>query len=403
MDISNILPFALGVLCGSSAAAFLVMRIQARRMLDLTRENATLAERVAQHSTSDSQLENTLLGMSQKALQASSAQLAQLTKSELDAQQGWLEQTTSLVSERLREIDRSLRELEKSRLEREGALGVQLSSLNSVTQNLTAETRHLHRTLSAPRGAGRWGEVQLRNIVEATGLVHHCDFLEQPSISHGEAHGERSILRPDLVIRLPGEKCLIVDSKAPVQSLLGLTEDADEQTRASIVKQYGVALRRHIRSTSQRNYPAAIPHALPHIAIFIPSEVLLSFALEAEQDLFSYCEEYKVLLCTPLSLLAYLHTVALGWKETNLRSHAEELRNLGISLFDHVDRVVGSFDAVGRSLSSAVNQYNEASGILDKKVIPVARRFREIEGRSEQTAPGVKNITQIVQPPTGTE
>lgn len=374
-----------------------------KRQLALERENAALQERSHQASSLDEKIETSLLSLSQRALQSSSAHLMQLTKAELDAQQGWLEQTTALVSSRLREIDQAIKSMEASRAAREGALGEQLTSLAAITGDLSSHTRHLHRTLSAPRGAGRWGEMQLRNVIEHVGLLSFVDFSEQSSVSRNSedplvphSTTQRSeTLRPDLVIRLPGDRRLVVDSKAPVQGLLSIPPDADEATERNACKQFAAALKRHIRTTSQRNYPRAIPGALPQVVVFVPSEPLLGIALDAEPDMLQYCQEYQILLCTPLSLVAYLHTVAIDWREANLRVHAEELKALGLSLFENLDTVMGSLNGVGRSLSSAVTQFNDACRTIDRTVLPLSDRFHQIESDSAAALSETRGVASV--------
>jgi len=391
MELTSLLLLVL-CLAGGFALGFLLSHVRSQAsLLDLTAERAQLSERVSQlnaqleserefFNAAEGTLKESFRSLSQEVLQANSSQLLTLTKSEFDGKHALMAALGKQLVERLGHVDQVLKELELRRSSSDGELKTQLQTLSNFTQTLGGETARLRGALSHTKHLGTWGEAQLRNVLSSAGLLPYCDFTEQPVSAEVGSQA-----RPDVIIRLPSGRSVIIDAKAPGHSFLQAAFSSEEGARKEHLKSFTDAVRRHIRTTGQRNYPALFPNALPFTLMFLPGESFLFAALETDPELIREAETHDVLLCTPLSLIAFLKTVALSWQEANIHSHAEEIRALGYELFERLETFVEGFNNVGKSLGSAVKHFNQAAGSLERRLMVSARRFREIEGTEAST------------------
>jgi DNA recombination protein RmuC len=400
MELASLIIAACGA-TGSFALGYLFSSSRSQAIhLENAAERAQLLERVSQlssqidserqfFSSTETALKNSFRALSQEALQANSSQLLNLSKGQLDGKHALIDSLGRQLVERLGAVDTFLKELELRRNASEGEIKSQLRSLADYTNSLSGETARLRGALSNTRHLGTWGEAQLRNVLSSSGLLPYCDFTEQAVTRENGSQA-----RPDVIIRLPNGRSVIVDAKAPGQAFLEAALAESEAGRAQHLKSFCEAIRRHIRATGQRKYPSLFPNALPFTLVFLPGESFLFAVLESDPEIIREAEEHDVLLCTPLSLIAFLKTVALSWKEANIHAHAEEIRTLGYELFERLSTFVEGFNSVGKSLGNAVKQFNQAAGSLEKRVLVTARRFREIEGGHEITEASPRPIEE---------
>jgi DNA recombination protein RmuC len=316
------------------------------------------------------------------------ASFAQLSAEALDRQsssgQTAVESAVAPLRVSLGAVDAQLRELESRREAAYAGLVEQVRSLAGTHEQLRAETAGLSSALRAPTVRGRWGEVQLRRVVELAGMVEHCDFVEQPTL---EAAGDRSTrARPDLVVRLPGGGCVVVDAKTPLHGYLDAHEAGDEAARTAGLAAHAKALRSHVDALSRKAYWEQVQPSPDLVVLFVPGEPLLSAALEADPGLYEHALACSVLLATPATLIGLLKTVAFGWRSEAMAADAQQVCDLGRELSKRLAGLVGHVDKLGRALDTAVGSYNETVGSLESRVLVSARRLGELGTASEPIA-----------------
>ena len=277
------------------------------------------------------------------------------------------------IAEQLGRYDEGMQRLEVERQRAYTALTEQMRHLASSHDRLERETRNLVTALRSPQTRGRWGELQLRRVVEMAGMLERCDFSEQVS-----SDGDSGRLRPDMVVHLPGGKNVAVDAKVPMQAFLDANEAQDESVRRSHLANHGRQMKAHIDALSKREYWKRVDPSPEFVVAFIPGDPLLTAALEHEPGLMEYAVANHVLLATPTSLIALLRAVAYGWQQDALTDNARQVQVLGAQLYERISVLGEHMAVVGRSLAGAVSAYNKAVGSLEGRVLVTARRFAEM-------------------------
>jgi len=266
-----------------------------------------------------------------------------------------------------------LGEVERGRLESDVALRVQVDEMRRSSERVRTETNQLVTALRAPQVRGRWGEMQLRRVVEAAGMTEHIDFDEQVN-----AAGPDGWLRPDLVVRLTNGRTLLVDSKVAFNAYLEASEAHDEPVRDARLKAHARALRRHVDQLAAKEYWSGFAPTPEFVVCFVPADAFLDAALAQDPALLEHAFECNVVLATPSTLVALLRTVAYTWRQRELASNADEVHRLGKELYERLATLGGHFAKLGRSLSGAVDAYNDAMGSLERRVLTKARQLQSL-------------------------
>jgi DNA recombination protein RmuC len=354
-----------------------------RARSDLEHERSRAQERLATVQDAQERLSASFKALSAEALQASQSQLVELAraqlaaaqaegKGDLDRRQQAVEQLVGPLREQLGRVDAQLVKLDQERRESRGRMDAQIRALTESGEKLRTETGALVTALRKPNTRGQWGQMQLRNVVELAGMVAHCDFVEQSSLS-----GEDTSMRPDLVVSLPGGKHVVVDAKAPLQGVLDAYEARDEDERDRHLRDHARLLRKHVKALADKAYWEGLDSAPDFVVMFLPGEHLYGAALEADPALLEDAMARRVLIATPTTLLAILRAVGYGWQQERMADSAKVISELGRELHGRLVKLSGLFGTLGSRLNSAVRAYNEAIGSYEARVLPGARRFAE--------------------------
>ena len=290
----------------------------------------------------------------------------QETTAQIDARHKAIDSLVQPITDTLKTVETRLGETEKTRIDSYARLAEQLSALDSNTQALS-------RALHTPSVRGRWGEMQLRRVVELAGMLHRCDFEEQPSL-----FSDTGRLRPDLIIHLPGGKRMVVDSKAPLEAFLNAHAATDDEERTTQLKHHARQVRAHMDKLGGKAYWGQLEESPELVVMFLPGETLFSTALQHDLSLIEYGLQQRVLLASPITLIALLTTVAHAWRQEVLADNYREVAALGREFYDRVARFTEYFDDVRRKLDGAVQAYNQAVGSFESRVLVSARRLRDL-------------------------
>lgn len=274
------------------------------------------------------------------------------------------------IREELKKVEERAQELEKSREGAYRSVTEQVKQLAEGQTALRSETGRLVQALRRPQGAGRWGEHQLRNVLEMADMMEHVDFEEQASLP-----GESGMLRPDVIIHLPGGKSVVVDAKAPLQAYLDAVQAQTEEERATHLDALARHVRAHVKALSDKKYWDRLAEGTDFVVMFIPGDAFVAAAFERDPALFEEAVKNKVLIATPVTLIALVKAVAYGWQQEKLAENARAVAETGRELYERVKRFGGRMEDVGKSLRQAVDRYNRGVGTLERQVLPSARKL----------------------------
>lgn len=362
---------------------------------DLAAERAAAAEKLSALTNAHERLKNEFTALSADALSRNTGEflklagetfgkLQQQSTSELEKRQQAIDSLVKPLKESLEKVDAKIGEIEKARASAYGQLSEQLKSLTTSQSQLQAEAAKLSTALRSTTTAGTWGELQLRRVVEMSGMTAYCDFVEQQSAT--DAAGR---FRADLVVRLPGGQQIVVDAKAPNDAYREAANTPDETIRVAKLAEHAAKVRTHIDALGAKNYWEQFQPSPEFVVLFLPGDQFLSGALQADPTLIDRAIARKVLLATPATLIALLKATAYGWRQEAVSKNAEEIAVLGRTLYDRITTFADNLDKVGRGLDAASKAYNAAVGSFESTLLPGARKFEEL---------GAKGVKQLEAP-----
>jgi len=382
---------AAGLALGALFTWLIMRRRQARSAEDLAaletrikNQDSLQQEREIAFEAANAQLTRAFTELANQSLKSNSENFLRLAEQNLGAQQAKakhdfgerekaVENMVKPIQKALDAAQKQISELEKSRSEAYGSIRTQLEAMQDSQKSLRQETQNLVNALRRPEVRGRWGEITLRRLVELAGMVEHCDFQEQVHTT-----GEGQIIRPDMIVRMPDRRELVVDVKTPLDAYLEAVEAENDTQRKLGLERHAKNVRSHIRMLASKTYWEQFDESPEFVILFIPGDQFLSAALNEEPDLIEYALSKQIILATPTSLVALLKAVAYGWRQLALADNAKEIRVLAEDLHARLATFVGHMNRVGRQLASSVEHYNKAVGSLERSVLPGARKFVEL-------------------------
>lgn len=389
--------------------AWLFMRSRKNRLQDDVRlletrikdQDALQTERDSAYEAATTRLATAFSDLANQSLKSNSETFLRLAeqnlgahqeraKRDLGAREQAVENLVKPIRDALQQSQKQISELEKARSEAYGGIRSQLETMQLNQQSLTQETHNLAKALRRPEVRGRWGEITLRRLVELAGMVEHCDFQEQV---HTTTEG--SNIRPDMIVRMPDQRELVVDVKTPLDAYLEAVEAKDDAQRQLGLTRHARNVKNHIRLLSSKAYWKQFSKSPEFVILFIPGDQFLSAALNEEPELIEDALSQQIILATPTSFVALLKAVAYGWRQLALADNAEEIRTLAEDLYGRLSSFVGHLNKVGKQLSSSVDNYNRAMGSLERKVLPGARKFVELGIHAKKPIEPIESIEAV--------
>ena len=349
------------------------------------------ADKLAHVTNMRRELADAFKALSAQALDSTSATFLKLAKAELGqfqerAQSDLKERQSAVdalvqpIKESLTKVDGKLGEIERTRIDAYSSLNEQLRNLaETALPQIHKATTSLANAMRQPTVRGRWGEVQLKRVLELAGMLEHCDFVEQPTASTSDDARQR----PDAIVTLPGGAQIIIDAKVPFTAYLDAHEAQDDDTRTTHLQRHALLVRAHAAALGRKAYWDTFEPSPDFVIMFLPGEMLFTAALQQDPELIEAVTSEKVVLATPSSLIALLRMIALGWREQALAVNAQQVAQLGRQLYERVGSLAGHWSDVGDKLEKAVGAYNRSAGALEARVLVTARKFLDLKAATE--------------------
>lgn len=333
------------------------------------------------------EVEKSFLALAQQALSANEQRFLSLANATFEthktAAAGGVKEVVGPVAEQFKQLTETIAALDKARTEDKSALFEQMRQVSeTLTQTQSATGKLVNALRAAPKARGRWGEETLRNVLELSGLSAHIDFTEQSSHD-----GDGGKLRPDVIIRLPGGRCIVVDSKVALSGYLDAAEATDDIARDAFLKKHAQEMRTHMRQLASKDYAKAVAATADFVVMFVPGDNFLSAAFEHDPELFRDASELRVIIVGPSSLLALAKSISYGWRQEEVAKNAEQIAKLGADIYARLDVMSRKMSDLGGAMDKSVRAYNEMVASTETRVLPAARRFREFGVGDDDIAP----------------
>lgn len=360
-------------------------REKAQLSANLEQERKNFQEKLKLLENAEQKLSDTFKVISLDALSKNNAaflgiaksvfeQFQEKAKSEFSMREKSVNDLVNPIKSALEKVDEKVGELEKSRVGAYEALKQQVNDMIITQKSLKDETNHLASALRTPSVRGRWGEMQLRRVVELAGMIEHCDFDEQVEIL-----GEEKNVRPDMIIYLPGNRQIIVDAKAPLAAYLEALETNDEKSKKDLLKRHARQIRDHVSALANKGYWTQFEKSPEFVIMFLPGEIFFSVAAEYDADLMEFAMRRRVIISTPTILLGLLYIIAQGWRQENLAKNAKQIVKMGQELYQRLSVMAEHIAQLGKNINAAVQNYNSTVASLESRVLASARKFKEFE------------------------
>jgi DNA recombination protein RmuC len=365
--------------------------------IELEHERARTAEKVALLEQTERQLGDRFDALAADALRKNTESFLELASGRLGQKEQAVQQLVQPLREALGNVTKGIEELERSRRQDYGSLRTSVQALTQMSAEVRSETSRLATALRSSEVRGAWGQMQLRNAVETAGMLAYCDFVEEV---HTVADGRS--FRPDMVVRLPGGRRVVVDAKAPLKALLDSLDAADEQ-RPALVADYARHVREHVRQLSSKSYWDQLEGTPDFVVMFLPGEGFYRTAIEADPTLLDVGGNERVVLASPMMLIALLRTIGSIWNEEKVAESAREVNRLGQELYERLATMTEHFALLGRRLDGAVQAYNQSVGSFERRVLPQARKLTEHGVRPKKGLPELEAVDRTAQQPQTVE
>jgi DNA recombination protein RmuC len=380
-------------------------QLNARQQADLEGERRAAQERSESFKRVTEELGEKFKALSRDALKDNNQEFLNLAratlekfqataKGDLEQRRQAIDQLVKPLKDSLEKVDGKIEEMERIRAGAYSGLVEQVKTLAASQQQLQAETGNLVKALRTPHIRGRWGEIQLRRVVELAGMLQYCDFTEQASVTTEDGR-----IRPDVIVRLPGNRTIVVDAKVPFEAFYESISTTDDTVRLERLKEHARLVRTHIGNLSRKSYWETVQPTPEFVLLFLPGENFYSAALEQDPKLIEDGINQRVIIATPTTLIALLKAISYGWQQEQRAANADEVGKLGKELYDRLRTFINYFADIGRNLDRALESYNKGVGSLEARVLVTARKFKErgaIAGEEIETIEPIDKSTRAL-------